>query len=74
MLRSGSAGFRSTSSFWLPAVRRSVPEVYGALHSHRSWTRLLLQFIFDHQLSLFSRTVRTERGQRPAAANASVAA
>jgi len=45
----------------LPAVRKAVPEVYGALASHRSWTRLLLQFIFDRNLSLFSRTVRTER-------------
>ena len=58
----------------LPAVRRSVPEVYGALHFHRSWTRLVLQFIFDPRLSLFSRTIRTERGQKPAATNASVAA
>jgi sphingolipid delta-4 desaturase len=45
----------------LPAVRRAVPEVYGALASHRSWTRLLLRFIFDRNLSLFSRTVRTVR-------------
>ena len=58
----------------LPAVRRSVPEVYGALHFHRSWTRLVLQFIFDRRLSLFSRTIRTERGHRPAAAAAPVAA
>ncbi|MEO8587661.1 MAG: fatty acid desaturase [Acidobacteriota bacterium] len=58
----------------LPAVRRAVPEVYGALHFHRSWTRLLLQFIFDRRLSLFSRTIRTERGQRPVPANAPAAA
>ena len=58
----------------LPAVRRSVPEVYGALHFHRSWTRLLLQFIFDRRLSLFSRTIRSERGLKPAAADAPVAA
>jgi sphingolipid 4-desaturase/C4-monooxygenase len=58
----------------LPAVRRSAPEVYGALGSHRSWSRLVLTFIFDRRLSLFSRTVRSERGQRPAAASASVAA
>ena len=58
----------------LPAVRRSVPEVYAALHSYRSWTRLMLTFIFDHRLTLFSRTVRTERGQKPLVANAPVAA
>ncbi len=58
----------------LPAVRRSVPEVYDALHFHRSWTRLVLRFIFDARLSLFSRTVRTERGHRSATANDPVAA
>ncbi len=52
---------------WVPwhrlrAVRRSVPEVYDALASHRSWTRLLLHFLFDRRLSLWSRVVRTERG------------
>ncbi len=46
----------------LPAVRRAVPEVYDALASHRSWTRLLLRFLFDRNLSLWSRVVRTERG------------
>jgi sphingolipid 4-desaturase/C4-monooxygenase len=58
----------------LPAVRRSVPEVYGVLQFHRSWTRLLLRFIFDRRLSLFSRTIRTERGQRPATTNEPAAA
>jgi sphingolipid delta-4 desaturase len=52
---------------WVPwhrlrAVRRAVPEVYGALASHRSWTRLLLTFLFDRNVSLWSRVVRTERG------------
>ena len=46
----------------LPAIRRAVPEVYDALSSHRSWTRLLVRFIFDRRLSLFSRTIRSERG------------
>ena len=27
----------------LPAIRRAVPEVYDALSSHRSWTRLLVR-------------------------------
>lgn len=47
----------------LPAVRRAVPEVYDALSSHRSWTRLLLRFVFDRRLSLFSRMIRSERGR-----------
>lgn len=46
----------------LPAVRRAVPEVYDALASHRSWTRLLLRFLFDRRISLWSRVVRSERG------------
>ncbi len=48
----------------LPAIRRAVPEVYDALPSHRSWTRLLLRFVFDRKLSLFSRTIRSERGPK----------
>jgi sphingolipid delta-4 desaturase len=58
----------------LPKVRRSVPEVYDALHSYRSWTRLMLTFILDRRLTLFSRTVRTERGHTAVASNAPVAA
>jgi sphingolipid delta-4 desaturase len=58
----------------LPAVRRAVPEVYGALLAHRSWTALLLRFIFDRSLSLYSRTVRTERGGARAAAPEGTAA
>jgi len=46
----------------LPAVRWAVPEVYDALFFHRSWTLLLLRFVFDRRLSLFSRTIRSERG------------
>lgn len=46
----------------LPAVKREVPEVYDALFSHRSWTRLLFRFLFDPSLSLWSRVVRAERG------------
>ena len=49
----------------LPAIRRAVPEVYDALSFHRSWTRLLLRFVFDRKLSLFSRMIRSERGLKP---------
>jgi sphingolipid delta-4 desaturase len=48
----------------LPAVRRAVPEVYDALGAHGSWTRLLLRFLFDRRLSLYSRVVRAERGAK----------
>lgn len=46
----------------LPEVRRTAPEYYEELRSHTSWTRLLLQFVFDPHLSLFSRMVRDARG------------
>lgn len=47
----------------LPEVKRLAPEFYDSLYFHTSWTRLLLQFIFDPKLSLYSRVVRkpTER-------------
>jgi sphingolipid delta-4 desaturase len=42
----------------LPKVRRMAPEYYSGLHAHRSWTALLLAFLFDRRATLFSRTVR----------------
>lgn len=46
----------------LPQLRRIAPEAYSSLHAHYSWTRLLLRFLFDQELSLFSRLVRKNRG------------
>ncbi|MBE0645349.1 MAG: fatty acid desaturase [Bacteroidetes bacterium] len=42
----------------LPRLKAMAPEFYSTLHYHTSWSRLLLRFIFDPQLSLFSRMVR----------------
>ncbi len=47
----------------LPRVKQIVPEVYDNLAAHQSWTKLLFRFLFDPQLSLYSRIVRSERGQ-----------
>ena len=47
----------------LPEVRRGAPEMYDSLVHHNSWTKLLLRFVFDPAICLFSRTVRTERGR-----------
>jgi sphingolipid delta-4 desaturase len=44
----------------LPQVRAMAPEFYDNLHYHTSWTRLLLQFLFDPKLSLYSRVTRTK--------------
>jgi sphingolipid delta-4 desaturase len=48
----------------LPRVKQTAPEWYEELKSHMSWGRLLLQFIFDPKLSLYSRMLRVERGGR----------
>jgi sphingolipid delta-4 desaturase len=58
----------------LPAVRKAAPEVYDALFWHRSWTLLLLKFLFDRNLSLWSRVVRAERGGLSVAAPPEAAA
>jgi sphingolipid delta-4 desaturase len=47
----------------LPKIKGAAREYYDTLVSHKSWTKLLFRFLFDPQLSLFSRVVRDERGQ-----------
>ena len=49
----------------LPLVKRTAPEWYDSLHSHRSWLRLLFLFLSDPRLSLYSRVLRTDRGGVP---------
>lgn len=55
----------------LPKIRAAAPELYEHLLAHRSWTRVLLQFLFDPQIDLFARITRTRtagpRGDRIAA-------
>lgn len=46
----------------LPDVRRAAPESYEALKHHMSWTRLLFRFLFDPEITLYSRMIRTNRG------------
>jgi sphingolipid delta-4 desaturase len=45
----------------LPKLHAMAPEFYETLRSHSSWTRLLLQFIFDKRYSLFSRIERLKQ-------------
>jgi sphingolipid delta-4 desaturase len=47
----------------LPDIRRGAPEMYDSLAHHTSWTRLLLKFVFDPKICLYSRVARTERGR-----------
>jgi sphingolipid 4-desaturase/C4-monooxygenase len=46
----------------LRKLHRLAPEMYGPLVSHRSWGKLLWRFLTDRELSLYSRSVRTNRG------------
>jgi sphingolipid delta-4 desaturase len=47
----------------LPAVKNTAPAYYDSLVSHQSWTKLFFRFLFDREISLFSRIVRKNRGQ-----------
>jgi sphingolipid delta-4 desaturase len=46
----------------LPKLRRLAPEAYDDLAYHTSWTKLLFRFLFDREVTLYSRVVRAERG------------
>jgi len=47
----------------LPDLKKSAPTFYDSLKSHQSWTKLFFRFLFDKKISLYSRTVRNERGK-----------
>jgi sphingolipid delta-4 desaturase len=51
----------------LPKIRAIAPEFYDHLYWHRSWTRVLLQFLFDPRLHLFARITRGRPGRRAVA-------
>jgi sphingolipid delta-4 desaturase len=46
----------------LPQIKKQAPGFYNSLLYHTSWTRLFLRFLFDREISLFSRLVRKNRG------------
>lgn len=47
----------------LPQIKRTAPGFYNSLAYHTSWTKLFFRFLFDQEISLFSRIVRKERGK-----------
>ncbi len=54
----------------LPQVRAMAPEFYNSLYYHTSWSGLVIRFITDPKLGLFSRVVRPPGCQAPSKANA----
>ncbi len=46
----------------LPKLKSIADEYYEPLYYHKSWTKLFLQFIFDKNISLYSRILRHDRG------------
>jgi len=47
----------------LPKVKALAPEFYDHLHAHRSLTRVLMQWILDPKLDLYSRITRERETQ-----------
>ncbi len=47
----------------LPLLHSQAASYYNSLHSHPSWTKLFFRFLFDKNISLYSRTTRNERGK-----------
>ncbi len=53
---------------FLPKVKAAAPEFYEPLYAHRSWTRVLLWFLFDPGADLYARITRQRPRPRQAAA------
>jgi len=49
----------------LPKVKALAPEFYDHLHAHRSLTRVLLQWLFDPRLDLYTRITRERDAAAP---------
>jgi sphingolipid delta-4 desaturase len=53
----------------LPKLKAVAPEFYEPLLHHTSYTKLFLRFLFDQEISLFSRITRKSRGKATLADN-----
>jgi sphingolipid delta-4 desaturase len=47
----------------LPQIKHKAGPYYTSLVSHTSWTRLFFRFLFDREISLYSRITRSNRGK-----------
>jgi sphingolipid delta-4 desaturase len=53
----------------LPKLKAVAPEFYEPLLHHTSYTKLFFRFLFDQEISLFSRITRKSRGKATLADN-----
>ena len=47
----------------LPRIKHKAASFYDSLISHHSWTKLFFRFLFDREISLYSRITRNNRGK-----------
>ncbi len=47
-----------------PKVKKLAPEYYENLHSYNSWTKVLLNFIFNKDMDSFTRMVHPDRNPK----------
>lgn len=47
----------------LPQIKATAGGFYNNLVYHKSWTKLFFRFLFDKEISLYSRVLRKERGK-----------
>lgn len=57
----------------LPRIKQVAGEHYDSLGYHTSYTKLLLQFLFNKDLSVYSRTARSNRGTKKESAKVETA-
>jgi len=48
----------------LPEIKKIANEHYETLGYHTSYTKLLFQFLFNREISVYSRTARSNRGKK----------
>lgn len=48
----------------LKKIKEIAPEYYDSLHAHYSWTGVLLKFLFDKNMTLWSRVIREDHNIR----------
>lgn len=51
---------------YLPRIKAMAPEYYDNLYAHQSWTRVLLWFLFDPEVDLYTRITRDRESMRAA--------